>query len=115
MAGMAGVFIAGVKSLAHIDGDEAEALMDQMLSCARIVRDKRNMEMTFEVLEEDIEEISTRFFLFFEALDLHMGFSSAGPSQTSTSEPAPETTRNTPDTQTATSSSERSSRRARQR
>lgn len=77
-AGMAGIAIAGLKALTKLRFEDAEPLMDEMFECVRIVRDKTHKDMTFDLLEDDIEEVATRLLLRGEVLELHTGFSIAG-------------------------------------
>lgn len=77
-AGMAGVAIAGVKSLSNLQWDEVKPLMDEMWRCIRIQPDPKKPELIRELIEEDIEEVATRLKLRAEVLELHTGFSLTG-------------------------------------
>jgi hypothetical protein len=66
LLGTVGSFLAGPR-------DEVEALLKEMFDCVSII-----MPATPEgrpLIEEDIEEVSTRLVLRDEVLELHMGFS----------------------------------------
>jgi hypothetical protein len=85
-AGIAGIAIAGLKALTRLRFEDAEPLMEEMFDCVRIVRDPKHKDMTFDLLEDDIEEVATRMQLRMEVLELHTGFSLAElGSETSTS------------------------------
>jgi hypothetical protein len=77
-AGMAGIAIAGFQALAHIKFEDLQPLMEEMFTCIRIQRDPKHPEMTFPLLEDDIEEIATRLNLRAEVFTLHTGFSIPG-------------------------------------
>lgn len=87
-SGMAGIAVVGLKALGTMPYLEAVELMEEMFSCIRIVRDKNHPETAFPLMEEDIDEISTRLFLRGEVFELHTGFSFAGEKPSSTSTPA---------------------------
>jgi hypothetical protein len=87
-AGMAGIAVVGLKALGTIPFYEATELMDEMFSCVRIVRDKAHPETAMPLMEEDIEEVSTRLHLRSEVFELHTGFSFAGVRQSLTPTPA---------------------------
>ena len=87
-AGMAGMAVLGLKALAGIPFFEASELMDEMFSCIRIVRDPAHPETAMPLMEEDIEEVSTRLLLRTEVFELHTGFSMAGVRQSLTPTPA---------------------------
>lgn len=86
-AGMAGIAAVGV--LAVLEGstnfDEVKPLLDDMMRCVEIVTDKQTgFRRTIndagsgeEAVNDDIEEIGTRFLLRREWLNLHMDFSIA--------------------------------------
>jgi hypothetical protein len=77
-AGMAGIAVAGFQALAHINFEDLQPLMDEMFTCIRIQRDRKHPDMTFPLLEDDIEEITTRLNLRAEVFTLHTGFSMPG-------------------------------------
>lgn len=91
-AGMAGIAVAGLKALTQLRFEDAEPLMDEMFDCVRIVRDLKDKNMHFDILEGDIEEVATRLLLRSEVLELHTGFSVAalGSSLTSASAQSPD-------------------------
>jgi hypothetical protein len=84
-AGMAELASIGVKALGKVDFHDAEVLMDEMMECVKIQRDKKNPMLVHPLLEDDIEEVATRFRLKMEVFTLHTGFSLPGANSTSTS------------------------------
>lgn len=76
-SGMLGVAAAGVQALTRLSFYEAEELMDEMFQCITIQPDPA-LPATRALIEDDIEEISTRLTLRMEVLQLHMGFSTSG-------------------------------------
>src|SRR5262249_21788582 len=91
-AGMAAIMVVGLKALAVIPSVEAFALMDEMMTCVTIIRDKSHLEVASPLLEGDIEEVWTRMRLKDEVIELHTGFSLAGAMQKLTSTSAEQTT-----------------------
>lgn len=83
-AGMAGLSIVFqnplllFNSISNVQSDAVNALLDELLTCVKIVRDKRHPEMAFDmVAEDDIEEVTTQFTLAREVFKLHINFSKA--------------------------------------
>ena len=87
-SGMAGLAQIGLRAFANMAYHEAVELMEEMFQCITIIRDKSHPEMTFPIMEEDIEEVSTRFLLRTEVFELHTGFSLAGVRQSLSKTPA---------------------------
>jgi hypothetical protein len=80
-AGLAGLATIGIKALAKIPFDLAKPLFDQLMACVQIVPDRTNQQFTRGLIEDDIEEITTRLQLRKAALMLHIDFFiSAAPS-----------------------------------
>lgn len=73
-AGMAAIAIVGLRALGRVSWEEAEPLMDEMMACIQSVQPA----ITRPVIEEDIEEVTTRMWLRSEVFELHCGFSIAG-------------------------------------
>lgn len=70
--GWAALALVSVKALAGMEWDEGEALLDEMMTCVKIIRDAAHPdETTFPLLENDVEEISTRLRLRVEVFNLH--------------------------------------------
>lgn len=76
-AGMAGVASIGFKKLfSNIPFDEAEYLMDEMFKCVRFQNNPNDEEHGHRtMIDDDIEEISTRLKLRLAIFELHTGFS----------------------------------------
>ena len=75
--GLASIAAAGIMSLAKLSFDDAEPLMDEMMTCVTIMPDPKRPSVTRTLVEDDIEELGTRIRLRTEVLNLHMGFSVA--------------------------------------
>lgn len=75
--GMAALASLGLQVLASLKWETAKPLLDEMFDCIQIVPDKRKMHISRDLIEQDIEEIATRFQLRLEWWKLHMGFLTA--------------------------------------
>lgn len=84
--GMAAVAVLGIEALFKVSFAEAEPLLDELFGCVKIIRDPRNPAMTFDLIEDDIEEVATRFKLRMEVLGLHLDFFPVAAPSNSTSE-----------------------------
>lgn len=79
-AGLAGIAAIGIKSLSRVPYDLAEPLLDEMMSCVAIVPDPRQQAVkrgyggVGPLIEDDIEEVSTRLVLRKAVFDLHLDF-----------------------------------------
>ncbi|PVX61234.1 hypothetical protein [Paraburkholderia unamae] len=79
-AGLAGIAAIGVKSLSKVPYELARPLFDEMMDCIAIVPDpkqplvKRGYGGIGPMIEDDIEEVSTRLQLKKAVLDLHLDF-----------------------------------------
>lgn len=76
-AGIAGLFLTGIQSLAMIEYADAEPLLDEMFGCIQHIPDPAHPEVFRALVESDIEEVGTRVHLRAEVFALHTGFSSA--------------------------------------
>lgn len=86
MAAMAQV---GITALSQLTWDIAEPLLNEMWQCVTIRPDPSKPHVTRELIESDIEEISTRIKLRAEIWKLHVGFLKAvAPSVSNPSAPA---------------------------
>ncbi len=84
-AGMEAVAGLGLNMLGNMSFEDAEILMDEMMQCVTIQPDpQKNPNFTRPLLEEDIEEVQTRFKLRMEIFALHTGFSMPGSQSTLT-------------------------------
>lgn len=75
--GMAGLAVVGFQMLAKLNFAEAEVLLDEMMTCVQFVPDPKRPETLRRLLEDDIDEVSTRVRLRSEVFTLHTGFSLA--------------------------------------
>lgn len=81
MRGLAEARALGAKLLRALVGlqfDEVEPLLDEMMTCVFFKPDKSNPSMYRPLMEEDIEDVTTRIQLRLEVLNVHLGFLSAG-------------------------------------
>jgi hypothetical protein len=72
--GMAALAELGLKSLASLQWEIVKPLFAEMMDCVEIIPDPRKPHVVRAIIEEDIEEIMTRFKLRLEWWTLHMGF-----------------------------------------
>jgi hypothetical protein len=72
--GMAGMAEVGIKALSGLKWDVAEPLLSEMWDCVQIMPDPSKPQIVRNLIEEDIEEISTRVKLRAEVWKLHTGF-----------------------------------------
>lgn len=93
--GMAEIAVAGLKALGQISWELAEPLMDEMFACVKVMPDPGNASIVRSLIEDDIEEVTTRVRLRSEVFTLHTGFSAGAGRSTSISEPAPAASQNT--------------------
>ena len=85
-AGMAGLAVMGVQALTGLRHADVKPLMDEMFTCVQACPDRQNPNVVRSLVEDDIEEVTTRLFLRKEILQLHVGFSLPGAPSKSTSE-----------------------------
>ncbi len=83
-AGMAGLATVGLRSLTRMDFDDAEPLLDEMLSCIVLVPDPSKIVQETGApfvrpvdWDNDIEDVATLLFLRSEVVEVHTGFSPA--------------------------------------
>jgi hypothetical protein len=72
--GMAGMAEVGLRALGGLKWETAEPLMAEMWACVQIMPDPTRPHVVRALIEEDIEEISTRIKLRAEVFKLHVGF-----------------------------------------
>jgi hypothetical protein len=77
-AGWAGLAFLSLRALGNAKYADIEPLMDEMMTYIKIIRDLKNSDMSYPVMESDLEEISTLITLRKEFIDLHTGFFSRG-------------------------------------
>lgn len=75
--GIVGIAIRGLNAIlmSDIDFDKVEPLLDEMLGCVTIIRDRAHPEVDTPLLESDIFEVRTIGLLRSEVLRIHTGFS----------------------------------------
>lgn len=72
--GMAGIAEVGLKALGQLDYQTLEPLLAEMMGCIEIKPNPADPNLKRTLIEEDIEEISTRIKLRAEVWKLHTGF-----------------------------------------
>lgn len=77
--GMAGIAVAALHGLQHLQFDDADPLMMEMMDCVQIIPDPRHPETSRPLVQDgeegdDIEEVETRLILKERIFRLHTGF-----------------------------------------
>ena len=72
--GVAALASMGLKALTGLKWEVAQPLLEEMLAGIKLLPDPRKPFVTRELIEEDIEEITTRVKLRGEVWQLNMGF-----------------------------------------
>jgi hypothetical protein len=72
--GMAAMAEVGLKALGGLTWDVAEPLLAEMWTCVQIMPDSSKPHIVRNLIEEDVEEITTRIKLRAEVWKLHTGF-----------------------------------------
>ena len=78
--GMAGMAEVGIKALSGLKWDVAEPLLSEMWDCVQIMPDPSKPHVVRPLIEEDVEEITTRVKIRAEVWKLHTGFEGRRPS-----------------------------------
>jgi flagellar motor component MotA len=86
--GMAAMAEVGIKALAGLKWEVAEPLLEEMWTCIKIMPDASKPHLVRNLLEEDVEEITTRVKLRAEVWKLHTGFLKAVANSISGDSPA---------------------------
>ena len=73
--GMAGIAALGVRAFGRMDFHDAEPLLDEMFQCVKFMPDPMKPEVVRGLIEDDIEEVRTRYELRKETIKLHINFS----------------------------------------
>lgn len=73
-SGLAGVASIGLKALGRLHFSDAHQLMDEMMGCVQVIPDSSRPGVTRALIEDDIEEVSTRIRLRKEVFALHVDF-----------------------------------------
>lgn len=77
-SGLAGIAYVGMTALKQMHFEDAEPLLDEMMTCVTIKPDPARPDVTRVLFPDDIEEISTLLKLRLEVFALHTGFSIPG-------------------------------------
>jgi len=81
--GMAGIAAIGLRAITTIDFNDAEPLLDEMMTCVTFIPDMSKIDQMSRqpivrpMIEDDIEEVATILQLRSEVIELHLGFSIA--------------------------------------
>lgn len=78
LTGMAGFVATGLKSLSGIRWEDAEPLMEEMMGCVKIMPNPAKPSVVRPLIDEDIEEVTTRIELRKQVWSLHTGFFTKG-------------------------------------
>lgn len=77
-AGMAAVAAFGLRALGSMDWETIRPLLEEMLSCVKIIPDPARPAFVRDLVgQDDIEEVSTILYLRDQVLKLHTNFSIA--------------------------------------
>lgn len=87
-SGFAGLASYGLNMIGRLPFEEAEVLMDEMFACVSIIPNPSNPDISRALVEDDIEEVTTRIKLRVEVFKLHTDFLKAAAPSTSASAPA---------------------------
>ena len=81
-ASMADLAALGLKTLysalQKVSYEQAEPLLADMMACVKIIPDQKNSGVNRDLIESDIEEVSTRLKLRKEVWSLHTSFFTVG-------------------------------------
>lgn len=83
--GMAALAVAAIRGLQHLNFDDADPLMMEMMDCVQIIPDPKHPETARPLVQndaegDDIEEVETRVILKQRVFKLHSDFfTNAGP------------------------------------
>lgn len=73
--GVVGVMAIGVHKLRGVAWEDLEPLIDEMMTCVKIVPTPSQPHIVRDLISDDIEEISTLSLLRLEVFKLHVDFS----------------------------------------
>jgi hypothetical protein len=76
--GMSGLAELGLKSIGGLKWEVAEPLLAEMMECVQIIPNPAKPNVIRPLIEDDIEEVLTRFKLRIEVWKLHMDFLQGG-------------------------------------
>jgi hypothetical protein len=80
--GVIGVLFVGIKMLGSMRSEDADPLIDEMMTCVKVMPNQAHPEIARALVDlgqegDDIEEITTRLKLRNEVFVLHVGFTPA--------------------------------------
>lgn len=75
--GIIGIFMVGIHRLHAIEWSEMEPLMDEMMTCVRMIPTPSKPNVVRDLVADDIEESSTYEILRKEVFHLHTNFTRA--------------------------------------
>lgn len=78
---MADMALLGINALKGLLYHDAKPLLDDMMKCVHIIPDKKNAHITREIIQDDVEEVSTIVELRKQVMSLHLNFSSTDDTQ----------------------------------
>lgn len=75
--GMEGIAVISINAFLRgsVQAGVLIPLLDELLECVQIVRDKAKPDIATPLMDDDIQEVATRMWLRGEVLSLHLGFS----------------------------------------
>jgi hypothetical protein len=86
---IAGIAILGFKTLlGSMNYADAKPLLDEMMGCVQFIPDPGQPKVIRNLVESDIEEVATRFYLRKQVFELHTDFFARAARSTSTSSAA---------------------------
>lgn len=74
-SGLAGIAVLGMKAIAGMPFADAGPLLDEMMRCVQFIPSPDQALLARPLIEDDIEEVTTRLALRSEVIELHTGFS----------------------------------------
>lgn len=72
--GMASMVKVGLEMVAKIPTADAKPLLDEMMACVTRVPDASNRSITRPLIEDDLEEVTSRLKIRAEVFKLHVDF-----------------------------------------
>ena len=75
--GMAGVAQVGIKALGGLEWEVAEPLLNEMMTCVKIVPTPDKPDVVRKLIADDIEEVQTLLKIRMEIFRLHTDFFAA--------------------------------------
>lgn len=73
-AGFAAVISSAFEAIGKLQYERAKPLLDRMMECVQIIPDPSKPNVVRSLIDDDIEEVSTRLMLRKETFQLHASF-----------------------------------------